>query len=178
MKKQIRNILTGAFVLVSCFALVAMVGCVTKTTTTVTPGLNGASPVTNTVTTVNTNNLDIDCMVLQLVGTPSLIYALEKEPSARPIVVDIQIALQGALNGADTNVTATITGLVGGDAALDASITPLIQGASALNQQLLAKYGDKNAVIIGLAILRSDLDIVNAALAAVPAPVTGNPVTP
>lgn len=150
-------------------------GCMTSKTTSVTPpgtnSITGAvSPsMTNTITVVNQANLDLDCAGLQLVGTPALIYAMEKDPTARPIVLDVQVALQGALLGADINVVAKINGLIGGDAALEASILPLIQGASSLEQSLLAKYGSVVGVQITEAILRTDLNIVTAALAAVPA---------
>jgi hypothetical protein len=144
-------------------------GCVTKSSQMVTPGVNGGPATTNTVTVVDQSALSLDCAALSLVGTPALIFALEKEPSARPIVQDIQVALDGALNGSNTNVVAQINGLVGGDPALSASILPLIQGASALEQQLLVKYGTNNAVIIGKAVLAADLNITTAALAAVPA---------
>lgn len=160
---------------VALVALAINAGCVTSKTTSVTPRstntVTGAvSPAsTNTVTTVNQGNLDLDCAGLQLVGTPALIYALEKDPSARPSVLDIQVALQGALQGADTNVVTQINGLIGGDAALQAAVLPLIQGASALEQSLLAKYGSVVGVQITEAILRTDLNIVTAALAAVPA---------
>jgi hypothetical protein len=154
---------------ISLLAAATLVGCVTKSVTTVTPGVNGGSPTTNQVTVVNQANLDLDCAALQLVGTPALIYALNKDPQARPIVVDIQTALTGALVGADTNVVAQINGLIGGDPALQASLVPLIQAASSLNQQMLAKYGTVNGVIISEAILKTDLLIVNSALAAVPA---------
>jgi len=159
-----------------CLAAVCMTGCLTNKSTTVTPASTNAitgavSPsTTNTVTTVNQANLDIECAALQLVGTPALIYALEKSPAARPIAVDVQTALQGALNGANTNVVDQINGLVGGDAALQASILPLIQAASSLEQSLLAKYGTAVGVQISEAILRADLNVVTAALAAVPAP--------
>ena len=146
-------------------------GCFTEKTVSVTPASTNAAGVviaasTNTVTTVNQATLDLDCAGLQLVGTPALIYAIQKDPAARPIVADIQVALQGALNGVDTNVVTQINGLIGGDAALQASITPLIQGAAALEQQLLRKYGNVAGVQITEAILRADLNIVTAALGA------------
>ena len=143
-------------------------GCLTSKV--VTPSTNAAGVTTFTTNTVvNTAQLNIDCAALQLVGTPAVIYAIQKDPSARPIVVDIQVALQGALQGANTNVVSQINGLIGGNASLQASITPLIQGASSLEQQLLAKYGSIAGVQITQAILNADLNITTAALAAVPA---------
>jgi hypothetical protein len=169
---------TFASVLIAgTLSVIAFSGCLTNKTPVITgPSTNSATgvitgPTTNEVTTVNEANLTLDASVLQLVGTPALIYALEKDPSARPIVLDIQVALTGAINGANTNVVSEINRLVGGDTALQASILPLIQGASSLEQSLLAKYGSVAGVQITQAILTADLNIVNAALKAVPAPV-------
>ena len=145
--------------------------CLTKQTTTVTSVTNSVGQVTlvtNVTTTVNQAQLNIDCAALQLVGTPAVTYALTKDPSVRPIIVNIQVAINGALNGADTNVIKTVQGFIGKNQALDDQLTPLIQAASDLRGQLLAKYGTNNAVIISKAILQADLNIVNGALAAVP----------
>lgn len=147
-------------------------GCMTSKTTTVTQSTNSAGAVTsatNVVVTVNQANLALDCAALQLVGTPAVTYALTKDPSVRPILVDIQTAVNGALHGADTNVVATVEGFLGKNQALDDQLTPLIQAASDLRGQLLLKYGSNNGVIIASAILQADLNILNAALAAVPA---------
>jgi hypothetical protein len=166
MKNQFSLSLT----IVLAAVAMAFTGCLLSKTTTVTPGGTGFAPITNTVVTVNQANLALDCAALQLVGTPAVTYALQKNPSVRPILVDIQTALNGALNGADTNVVATIEGFVGNDPALDDQLTPLIQAASDLRGQLLAKYGDKAGVQISTAILKADLNIVTAALKAIPAP--------
>jgi hypothetical protein len=122
--------------------------------------------MTNIVTTVNQANLALDCAALQLVGTPAVTYALTKDPAVRPILVDIQTAVNGALHGADTNVVATVEGFLGKNQALDDQLTPLIKAASDLRAQLLLKYGSNNGVIIASAILQADLNILNAALAA------------
>ena len=53
---------------------------------------------TNVVVTVDQANLALDCAALQLVGTPAVTYALTKDPSVRPILVDIQTAVNGALH--------------------------------------------------------------------------------
>ncbi|MDR3427838.1 hypothetical protein [Silvimonas sp.] len=152
-------------------------GCMTESSTSVTPASTNSvgqvtPPVTNTVTIINEQNLALDCAALQLVGTPALIYALTSDPSARPIVSDIQVALTGALDGVNTNVVSDVDGLVGNNAALQASILPLITAAGTLEQQLLVKYGTNNAVIVTKAVLQADLNTVNAALAAVPASTT------
>lgn len=145
-------------------------GCVTKKVRTVSTDPATGALTTNTVTQVNTNNLMLDCAVLKLMGTPAVTYVLanDKSGNARAIVTDIQTALRGALNGTDPDITATINGFISNDASVRAQFTPLIQAASALRGQLLAKYGDKVGVQIGTAILQTDLDIVTSALAAVP----------
>ena len=66
-------------------------------------------------------------------------------------------------------MVATVEGFLGKNQALDDQLTPLIQAASDLRGQLLLKYGGNNGVIIASAILQADLNILNAALAAVPA---------
>lgn len=172
MQKNIM-LAAGAAVAIAVGGL-GLAGCMTQSTTSVTPASTNAvtgavtASSTNTVTTVNQANLALDCAGLQLVGTPVLIYALQQDPSAVPITEDIQVAITGALDGANTNVIADIDGLIGNNAALQASLQPLIKGASALEQSELVKYGTNNAVIISEAILQADLNIVNAALAAVP----------
>ena len=79
------------------------------------------------------------------------------------------------MQGADTNVVAKINGMVGANSALAASVLPLIQGASALEQQELSKYGTLAGVQITEAILAADLSIVTSALTAVPATATATP---
>lgn len=147
------------------FVAAMQTGCLLHKVTTVT-GDAASGFVTNTTTVVDDVVLEGYCAGLQLVGTPAVTYALSKDPSAKPIVQDIQMALNGALNGADSNVVATVEGFLGKNQALDDQLTPLIKAASDLRGRLLAKYGDKAAVQITTAILRTDLSIVNAALAA------------
>lgn len=156
------------------FTSLILMSCVASRVTSVTPAstnmVTGAvtPSTTNTVLVVNQGNLALDCAVLKLMGIPAVTYALSKNPGVRPILVDIQMALRGALHGTDSNIVATITGFVGKDQLLDAELTPLIQAASGLRGQLIAKYGDKAGVQISLAILQTDLDIVTAALEAYP----------
>jgi hypothetical protein len=174
MKPKIKFGIGLAALVLAGVLVIGTGGCMTSEVTTVTPPTTNSvtgvvtGPVTNTATVVNEANLELDCAGLQLVGTPALIFTLEKEPAARPVVVDIQTALTGAIVGVDTNVLDSIDGLIGGDAALQASLLPLIQGASSLEQSLLQKYGNAVATQISIAILKAELNIVTAALAAVP----------
>lgn len=176
MKKKL-SILMGT-VAMGALCLFAS-GCLTTKTTTITPGGTNSQgqvfgPVTNTVTTVNQANLQLECAALKLVGTPAVTYVLanDKSGEVRPIVMNIQMALNGTLNGlnGDTNIVGTINNLISKNAMVQAQFTPLVQAADALRAQLLAKYGSVVSVQISLSILQADLDIVTAALAAVPAP--------
>jgi hypothetical protein len=164
--------------------LAALTGCalnpITKTTT-VTPGGIDASgvaygPVTNITTTVNLAILDGELTAAELVETPLLTIMLQNHPEIRPVLNDLQTALLGWTSSGtlDTNVVAKVNGLVAAnDPAVQAQILPLIQASKALQVRLLAKYGDKAAVIIIQGLLAKDLRVINAVLLAVPAPVAG-----
>lgn len=150
---------------IALIAATVTAGCLLRKQTVVT-GDAVSGFTTNTVKVVNQTVLDGYCAGIQLLGTPALTRALQKDVSVRPIVQNIQTALVGALHGADSNVVATIEGFLGQNPALDDQLQPLIKAASDLRGQLLAKYGDRAAVQITTAILQTDLNIVNVALAA------------
>ena len=140
----------------------ALTGCMTSKTTTVTPGgTNSAGvafgPVTNTVTTVNQANLDLDCGVLQGITAGAVSVVVAKEPKSIPIMQDVALGLDGVLNGSNTNTTARVLGLMGGNSnpVLDAQVTSLLKTVSALEQQLLARYGPTAGGQISLAITRA-----------------------
>lgn len=155
MKKllSIGALLTVAGVIAGCGAL----NPVTKTETVT----NGA---TNFSYTVNSTVLDAECAGLGLVGTPLVTDLLANEPAARPIITDVQTAINAALNGSDTNVVATIDGLISKNATVQKQMSPLVKGADTLRAQLLAKYGSTVAGQIATSILNEDLAIVTAAL--------------
>lgn len=140
-----------------------LTGCMTSKTTTVTPGgtnsVTGAGylPVTNTVVTVNQANLTLDCGVLQGITAGAVSVVVAKEPGSIPALKDAAVALDGILNGANTNTTAQVIGLLGGNAnpVLNTEVTSLLSTVSALEQQLLAKYGPMVGGQIALAITRA-----------------------
>jgi hypothetical protein len=136
-----------------------LAGCMMSKTTTVTPGGTTAggvvfAPVTNTVTTVNEANLALDCGVLQGLVAASVSIVVQKEPASIPALKDAELALDGILNGADTNTTAQAIALLGKNSnpVLATEMTTLINTMSVLEQQLLAKYGQNVGGQIALAI--------------------------
>jgi hypothetical protein len=177
------NPIKRSFLIVAALAAgiitAASPGCVTKSTTSITTSTNAAGVVTtstNVAVTVNQANLSLDCAGLQLVGTPALTYALQQDPGIRPILVQIQGALNLAVNSNATNVSATIQTYLGQNQSLDAQLTPLVNAAINLKAQLIAKYttGAGAATTAGVvvqitqAILTTDLNILNSVLSANP----------
>jgi hypothetical protein len=137
-------------------------GCMTSKTTTVTPGGTTAGgvvfgPVTNTVTTVNEANLALDCGVLQGLVAAGVSIVVQKEPGSIPALKDAELALDGILNGANTNTTAQALALLGSNSnpVLASEITSLMQVGSALEQKLLAKYGQSVTGEISLALTKA-----------------------
>ena len=71
---------------------------------TSTTGTNGV-PVytTNIVVTVNTNNLNTDCLVIQGMVAGGVSVAVSKDASIIPTLKTVQTSLGGVLNGSNTN---------------------------------------------------------------------------
>lgn len=161
MKKENRStlVIAAALALVAGLITACALNPVTKTTT-----VDAVTGKTNVTFSVNSVVLDGECQALGWVGTPLLSQELKANAAARPIVIDIQTALQGAINGADTNIQATIQGLLSQNASVQKQFTPLIQGADNFRAALILKYGSTVAGEITLALLREDLAIVTAAL--------------
>jgi hypothetical protein len=140
----------------SC-ALVAtsliFVGCLTSKTTT-------TNPTTGTVTTntvVNQANLLLDTSILQGATSIAVSVAVQKDPSVVPALQNVQVALTGILNGANTNTTSQVLAVLGksSNPTLVTEITPLINTVSGLEQSLLAKYGTNVSGTITLAIAKA-----------------------
>jgi len=123
-------------------------GCVTSKTT----APNGATTIT-----VNTNNLALDAAVLQSATAIAVSVAIQKDPGAIPALKDASTALTGILTGANTQNTAQLLQTLGAsnNPTLAAEITPLIGTASALEQQLINKYGSSVGGQIALAITKA-----------------------
>ncbi|MEN6533327.1 MAG: hypothetical protein ABFD89_06665 [Bryobacteraceae bacterium] len=138
--------------IIAFIGALALCGCMTSKTTTVTPG-----GVTNTVVTVNQANLALDCGVIQGITAGAVSVIVAKEPSSVPILKDAALSLDAALNGANTNTTAKVLTLLGenNNPVLAAEVTSLLGTVSSLEQQLLVKYGQKVGGQITLAITRA-----------------------
>jgi len=155
MKEYLKN----ALALVAFGALVGALlalpaGCMTSKTAT------GA-------TIVNTNNLALDCAIIQSAAAIGTSVAVQKDPTVVPILQNVQVALGGVLNGANATTTAQALQLIGASSnpTLGQEVAPLIGMASALEQQLLAKYGAGGAGQISLAIARALYSGITAGLA-------------
>ena len=158
MKKKI----AVSLILIAVSSTFIFSGCVTDKKTVVTPATTNAlgvvtGPVTNTVTTVNTNNLLLDASVLQGATAVAVSVVAQKDPSAVPALRDASVALNGILNGANPQTTGQVLGLLGSNsnATLAAEIGPLIGTVSALEQTLLNKYGSGVSGQITLALTKA-----------------------
>lgn len=157
-----RAILALAFTLAAVLLTAASCNPLIKTTT-VTP-----AGVTNTVTTINQSVLLADEAVAEAAGTFGLSALVVAEPDSVPILEDIDLALAGILNGASSNDVATVIAAVPDRyAALAPQITQALGAVSALEQRLLAKYGQVNAVAISVAVATVLDTSIKAALATV-----------
>ena len=140
-------------------ALAAMLptGCMTSKQSTVTESTNSAGFVsyqTNDVTVVNQANLALDCAGIQAAMGLAVSMTLQKDPGAKPEIQNIQTALTGILNGANTNSVKQIATLIGSstNAVVAANLTPLVVTMSTLEQSLIQKYRATTGGQIGLAI--------------------------
>ena len=147
--------------LAGALALALVAGCMTTKTT---------SPNGAVTTTVNTNNLALDCAVIQSAAAIGTSVAVQKDPSVVPILQNAQVALGGVLNGANPSTTAQALQLIGASSnpTLGQEVAPLIGMVSALEQQLLAKYGQGVAGQISLAIAHALYSGITAGLAGAP----------
>ena len=150
---------TTVLIITTGLAALTFMGCMMSKTTNVTTGGLGTNgvpfgPVTNVVITVNQANLTLDCGVIQGIAASAVSIVAQKDPNSVPVLKDIELALGGILNGADTNTTAQAIALLGknNNPVLAIEMTSLINTMSALEQQLLAKYGQKVGGQIALAI--------------------------
>jgi hypothetical protein len=142
-----------AILLLSCaFGLMMLVlfnsGCVTSSSS-------------NGITTVNTNNLILDCGVLQGLVTAGAKVALADPKisvNARTAMTDINVIIAGVISGASTNSPTQIAALISGqvtDPQLATDIAPVVNFLSGLEQNALARYGSENWEIIGIAMAKA-----------------------
>ena len=134
-------------------------GCVTSKTAMVTgDATTGFS--TNIVVTVNTNNLALDCAGIQVVtavGVNAALNASHNDPGVINALKNAQVALGGILNGTNPQTTSQVVALLNaqGNPALTQQVTQLVQSLSAVEQNLLAKYGATVAGQISVAITQA-----------------------
>ena len=95
--------LTSAAVLaVLAVCLAAMSGCMTDSSQVVTPGGTNAQgvatgPQTNTVVTVNTNNLILDCAGIQIIAMGATMAVVDQDKTAEPELRAAQLSLGAAI---------------------------------------------------------------------------------
>lgn len=151
--KKITSVLAAA-------TLVALVttGCLTSRKQVVTSTPSGFT--TNYVTTVNEGNLALDAGVLQASAAIAVNAALiqtHNDPQVISALKNAKVALDGILGGTSQQTTQQVVDLLkaNGNPALVAQVTSIVNAVSALEQQLLAKYGTTVAGEISLEILKS-----------------------
>jgi hypothetical protein len=135
-------------------------GCLTDKTSSVTAttntqfGVTTTNYATNTVVTVNSNALALDCAGIQSLTGLGVSVAIQEDPKAKQIIQNIQTALSGVLNGAGTNTVLQIQSLIGssGNAAVTSNLAPVVNSLSSLEQTLVKKYGATVGGQIGLAL--------------------------
>ena len=157
----------------SIIVIVAATGCMTSKISTITPAATNTvtgvvfPAVTNTVTSVNTNNLMLDASVLQGLTAIAVSEAVQRDPSCVQPLKDAQTALDGILNGANTNTTTQVVALLGSGSnpVLVSEISPLIGTLSSLEQTLLNKYGSGVSGQISIALTRAVLAGITVGLA-------------
>lgn len=159
---------------IGCLAMaVAIGGCMTSRVVTITPGGTNATtgsitgPATNTVTIVNTNNLQLDCLAIQGLAAGATVGARLADTNTIPYLQDAQTAMGGLLNGASEGSTAQILDALGqsGNTNLATAFAPVVAAASSIEQGLLAKYDTSVAGQISVAITRAVYNGISLGLA-------------
>jgi hypothetical protein len=146
---------TSALLVTSVLAIASIAlttGCVTSKVAQVNP----TTGVTNFVTVVNQENLDLDAAVLQ--GAVSVaVVQVAKNPQAVAALTNAHVALDGILSGVNQQTTAQVVALlkVGGNEALSAQVDTMLKVISALEQKLLAKYGASVSGQIAVALTKA-----------------------
>jgi len=167
----------AALAVLVCLAvgLAAMAGCVTDSKQVVTPASTNAQgvvtgPETNTVVTVNTNNLALDCAGVQIIAMGATMAVTIQDPSAEPELRIAQVSLTSALEGANPDTTALVIASLGQstNVVMQAQMGKILGSVSSLNQTLLAKYGPTVAGQITLALATAACDGMTAGLAGQP----------
>ena len=161
-------IITSAILAVGAVGMLST-GCVTSKVVTPasTNALTGVVIGATTNTIVNTNNLLIDASVFQGVVATAVSVVVQKDTNAIPILKDAQMALDGILNGANTNTVGNIIAVLGKNSnpTIASEVGPLVATFSALEQNLIAKYGTSVGGQITLALTKAGLAGLTVGLA-------------
>ena len=132
--------------------------------TNVVNGVTNVTTVTNV--TVNQATLAVEELATQG-GVAALVTALiDKDPKAVPAIQDLQITLNGVLNGASTNSTAQLvaTWQKKQDPALVAELTPLVNLFSSAEQNVVTKLNTSPQGQVAFALAQSGESGVTMAL--------------
>jgi hypothetical protein len=137
-------------------AVLVTTGCVTSKVSKVDPNTGQ----TNIVVVVNEANLLLDSAVLQAataIGINAVRIQTKNDPGVIQALKNAKVALDGIISGANPQTTDQVLAILrtNGNAALEQQVSSLVQTASALEQQLLAKYGKSVAGEITVSILKS-----------------------
>lgn len=147
MKKLLSIVLLGAL---------AFTGCLTKRTSTVT-GTAATGFTTNTVTTVNEDNLAIDSAVFQSVVTTATALLVQHDPASAAPLRTAQRALDDVVNGVSQQSVNDVLGKLKaqGNPVVAQQVDSLLKAASAIEQKLVMKYGSSVAGEITIALVRA-----------------------
>lgn len=138
---------------------VLFTACMTQKVPVVT-GSAATGFSTNMVTEINTANLALDSAALQgatAIAVNLVLTQTKHDPGVVQALKNAHIAIDGILVGASQQTTAQVLEMlkIQNNAALSAQATSIMNAASALEQQLLAKYGASVAGQISIEILKS-----------------------
>ena len=139
-------------------------GCMTDTHQVVTP------QGTNTVVTVNTNNLILDCAGIQIIAMGATMAVVDQDNPAEPELRAAQLSLGAALKGADPNTVGQVMASLGQSTnpVMVAQMGKIAGGVSSMEQSLLAKYGPTVGGQIGLGIAQAVYDGMTSGLVGQP----------
>lgn len=147
--------------LISIVPFVAMLtsGCVIGHKQVVS-GSAATGYTTNSVAFVNEANLTLDASALQAttaIAVNVVLVQTHKDPQIIAALKNAKVAMDGILGGTSQQTTQQVIDILkaNGNPSLVAQVTSIVNAVSALEQQLLAKYGTTIAGEISIEILKS-----------------------
>jgi hypothetical protein len=144
----------------AALAAIAIVTLNTGCVTSKVQKVDATTGFTNTVVVVNQANLALDSAALQgvtAIAVNTVVNQTHKDPNVVAALKNAKVALDGILGGANQQTTQQVLDLLKlqGNQALADQVTMLVQTASSLEQQLLAKYGQGVAGQISISLLKA-----------------------